>query len=359
MSYEYAGNLHIHTPYSDGTDYHEVITQAARQAGLDFIVVTDHNILIKGVEGYYGSEEENDVLLLTGEEIHDRSRLPQVNHLLVYGVDEELCPLADDPQYLIDTVNTKKGLTFIAHPYDKEVVWMSDDFTIAIPWVEWQVKNFTGLEIWNYMSSFKEVMSSVRQGMQALFRPDEFVIGPPPESLARWDELLKAGQKIIGIGNSDAHGTYFHLGPVSHRVFGYDFLFNCVNTHILPKVPFSGNLELDRQLIFATLKAGRAFIGYEIPGDTRGFRFLAQGNYGTVEMGDTLRIGTGVTMQIRTPARARIKIIHEGNVVREDVNTDALTYTATERGAYRVEAWKEYLGKERCWILSNPIYLIR
>ncbi|MCL4879921.1 MAG: CehA/McbA family metallohydrolase [Anaerolineae bacterium] len=359
MSYEYVGNMHIHTPYSDGTDYHTLIAEAARQAGLDFIVVTDHNVLVKGVEGYYGSEEDRYVLLLTGEEIHDRTRLPQVNHLLVYGVDEELCHLGDDPQVLIDAVNTKKGLTFIAHPYDQDVVWVSDDFTIAIPWADWQVNNFTGLEIWNYMSSFKDAMPNVREGMQALFRPDEFVTGPPTEVLAKWDELLTAGQKVIGIGNSDAHGTYFHVGPFSHRVFAYDFLFNCINTHLLCKVPFSGNLDLDRQLIFATLKAGRAFIGYEIPGDTRGFRFLAQGSYGTAEMGDTLRVGSGVTMQIRTPARAHIKIIHEGKIVREDVNTDALTYTATERGAYRVEAWKEYAGKDRCWILSNPIYLIR
>lgn len=359
MSYEYVGNLHLHTPYSDGTDYYDLIADAARRADVDFLVVTDHNILIKGVEGYYGHDEEKPILILTGEEIHDRTRLPQANHCLVYGVDEELCHLADDPQYLIDTVNHKKGMTFIAHPYDKDVLWMSDEMTIAIPWVDWDIKNFTGLEIWNFMSSFKDAMSSFRQGLEVVFRPEEFISGPPQEALDLWDRLLTSGQKIVGIGNSDAHGTYFHIGPVTHRIFAYDFLFNCVNTHILSKMPLSGNVDLDRQLIYAALKAGRAFIGYDIPGETRGFRFIAHGSYGTAEMGDTLRIGAGVTMQIRTPARAHIKIIHEGQVVREDANTDALTHTATERGAYRVEVWKDYLGQERCWILSNPIYLIR
>lgn len=359
MSYEYVGNLHIHTPYSDGTEFYETIAEAARRAKLDFIVVTDHNVLVKGVEGYYGSEEDGHVLVLTGEEVHDRTRLTQGNHCLVYGVDEEICHAADDPQFLIDTVNQKKGLTFLAHPHDRNVAWLGERHSTPMAWVDWNIQNFTGLEIWNFMSSTKDAMLNFRQGVQALFRPEEFIISPPQATFEVWDRLLSAGQKIVGIGGADAHGTYFGKGLLTHRIFPYDFLFSCVNTHLLPKIPFSGNLALDKQLIYATLKAGRAFIGYDIPGETRGFRFIAHGSYGTAEMGDSLRVGAGVTMQIRTPARARIKIIHEGKVVREDVNTDALTHTATERGAYRVEAWREYLGVERCWIISNPIYLVR
>ncbi|HLA43026.1 MAG TPA: CehA/McbA family metallohydrolase [Aggregatilineales bacterium] len=358
--YEYVGNLHIHTPYSDGTEYHEPIAEAARRAGLDFIVVTDHNIRIGGVEGYYGSQENGYVLVLTGEEIHDRTRLPQVNHCLVYNVQHEMTAYAKDPQQLIDAVEAARGLSFLAHPFDKPVAWLPPDGDgIGIPWVDWHVTHYTGLEVWNYMAVWKDTMPTPRSALRAIFRPEEAVIGPRQATLNKWDELLATGQHVVGIGNSDAHGVWFHVGPFRHRIFPYDFLFSCVNTHILTPTAFSGDLEFDRQMIFDALRLGRAYIGYDLPGDTRGFRFSAQGIENSAEMGDKIRLGSGVTLQILPPHRAHIKIIRHGEVVAEEADTDALVYTASQSGAYRVEVWHLYRGQERCWILSNPIYVVK
>ena len=93
---EVAGNLHIHTPYSDGEKYHYDIAEAAIAAGLDFIVVTDHNVWVDGIERYV-ENEQGRVLLLVGEEIHDARREPQGNHLLVYGAERELAMHAAEP----------------------------------------------------------------------------------------------------------------------------------------------------------------------------------------------------------------------------------------------------------------------
>jgi len=90
-AYEYVGNMHMHTSYSDGAGTHADIAQAAIRAGLDFVIVTDHNVRVTGVEGYYyDTMRDHRVLLITGEEVHDMRRQPQANHLLVYGVDGEL-----------------------------------------------------------------------------------------------------------------------------------------------------------------------------------------------------------------------------------------------------------------------------
>jgi hypothetical protein len=51
--YEYAGNLHMHTPFSDGMGTYDEIASAALRAGLDFVIVTDHNVWVEGPEGYY------------------------------------------------------------------------------------------------------------------------------------------------------------------------------------------------------------------------------------------------------------------------------------------------------------------
>ena len=126
MIYEYAGNLHIHSPYSDGFGSHDQIALAAINAGLDFVVVTDHNIWVDGLDGYRYSGDKR-VLLLTGEEIHDQTRQPQKKHLLTYETHQELAPLAPEPQRLIDAVNKVGGLSFLAHPFDPAALDISSN----------------------------------------------------------------------------------------------------------------------------------------------------------------------------------------------------------------------------------------
>ena len=74
-------NLHMHTRYSDGHGSHKDIAVAALKAGIDAVIVTDHNVWINGPEKIYSNNEDR-VLLLIGEEIHDAARQPQKNHLL-------------------------------------------------------------------------------------------------------------------------------------------------------------------------------------------------------------------------------------------------------------------------------------
>jgi hypothetical protein len=352
--YEYTGNLHIHTLYSDGESWHREIAEAARRAGLDFIVVTDHNILVQGVEGWHGDEGRGYTLLLTGEEVHDQTRLPQVNHALIYNTRREMAQYAAEPQTLIDETVRAGGLAFLAHPTDHAINWVQES---AIPWVDWDITGYHGLEIWNYMSGFKDYLPTPRTGLRNVFNPRHAVVSPHPDALKHWDELLMTGQRVVGIGNADAHGTTFRLGVLKKVVYPYQFLFQCVNTHILTPQPLTGEIEADRAEIFRAVKMGACFIGYEIPGSTRGFRFSAQGQTGNVSMGGTLKLGNGVTLQILAPARAHIKLIHRGAVIAERSDHEAMTYTASKPGAYRVEVWREYRGKERCWILSNPIYI--
>ena len=70
--YELTINLHMHTRYSDGHGSHKDLARAAIKAGLDAIIVSDHNIWVQGVEDYY-HEDDGQVLMLVGEEVHDLS----------------------------------------------------------------------------------------------------------------------------------------------------------------------------------------------------------------------------------------------------------------------------------------------
>ncbi len=364
--YSYAGNMHMHTPYSDGEKGHTAIAADAIDAGLDFIIVTDHNIWVQGHEGYIVNDRGR-VLLLCGEEVHDVRRDPQCNHLLIYGAERELSPYSADPQTLIDAVAAAGGCCFLAHPHELDLPLFGGKPDLG--WKNWEVTGYAGLEIWNYMSSFaNEIARLVPAGardnlpnkLRALpvaLRPEKYVTAPEQATLDQWDALLAQGRRIVAVGNSDAHGTPMHLGPIQREIFPYEFLFRAVNTHVVTSEPLQGDYAHDKQIILHALSLGRAWVGYDLPHTTRGFRFTLAGARPAV-MGDQRPWEPGLTMQVRTPAMARIRLIRHGEVVAEEACSTLLAYTPPTPGAYRVECSLPYLGRERGWIYSNPIYLV-
>ncbi len=350
--YEIVINIHMHTRYSDGSGSHREIAEAALRCNLDAVIVTDHNVLVNGVETYV-SDGTRRVLVLVGEEIHDQDRQPQKNHLLALGAQQELATLADDPQMLIQAVRAAGGLSFLAHPYDPAAPAFHES---DLSWVEWSVQNFTGLELWNGLSEFKSLLRTKLHGLFYACFPAWIARGPLTATLRRWDELL-ARRRVVAIGGSDAHAARYRLGWLRRIVFPYDFHFRAVNTHVLIPTPLSGEVQHDRNQIYQALAAGHCFVGYDLPAPTRGFRFSAQGRQGEAIMGDEIAARGGVTLQARLPGAADIRLIRDGHVVQRANNRSSLTHITTEAGVYRIEAYRRYLGFKRGWIFSNPIYV--
>jgi hypothetical protein len=348
--YEYVGNPHVHTPYSDGTALHAAVAEAASQAGLDFVIVTDHNIWVDGVEGYY-----DDVLLLVGEELHDVRCRPQANHLLAFNAEAELAPLTSDAQDLIDGVREEGGFCYMAHPFERSSSIKTE--LNAIPWTAWEVEGYTGIELWNYMSEFKGLLRNSLWAIFYAFFPGIGIRGPYRATLEKWDELLADGNRVAAIGGADAHGKTYSIGPLSRVVFPYDFLFQCVNTHVLTDVPFSGELAHDKALIYAALRAGRTWVGYDLPASTSGFRFQARSVANEALMGEEL-VRTGATVfEIETPEPADIRLIRNGEPIARS-RRRTLRHTTACPGTYRVEVYRRYRLERRGWIFSSPIYVV-
>ena len=345
-------NTHMHTRYSDGNGSHAEIAQAALRAGIDAVIVTDHNVWVSGPEDYF-QENGRRVLLLVGEELHDRTRDPQKNHLLVFGAEKELAPLAHSPQALIDAANKAGGLAFLAHPYDPASPAIHET---DISWVDWNVQGYTGLELWNHLSEFKRDLKTKLHAIYYAFNPQRYPLGPFPQVLQIWDDLLRQGKKVVAIGGSDAHNIPARLGPLRRRIFPYEWHFRCINNHVLLPQPLSGDLAADKRLIFDALRQGHSYIGYDMPAPTRGFRFTAQGVDGTALMGDGIRAQNGITLQIRLPRRAECILLKDGAPLKTWTNRDLCTHITTEPGIYRVEVFTQFHGR-RGWIYSNPIYV--
>ena len=351
--HEVVVNLHMHTRYSDGSGVHKDIAAAALKTGVDVVIVTDHNVLVHGFEGYY-KDKSRRVLMLVGEEIHDQARDPQKNHLLAFGAGRELATFAAEPQRLIDAVREAGGLAFLAHPHDPEAPAFRE---IDISWVDWSVQNYTGIELWNALSELKTVVPTRLHGAFYAFFPALVAYQPNPSTLAKWDELLSAGGRVVAIGGSDAHALHMNMGPIHRVIFPYEFHFRAVNTHVLVSEPLSGELNTDKKLVYEALAHGHCFVGYDLPASTKGFRFSAQGREASALMGDEIPAKGGVTLQAKLPAQAEIRLVKDGNVIQTWKNQIACTHITTEPGVYRVEVHRRYLGRRRGWIYSNPIYL--
>jgi hypothetical protein len=346
-------NLHMHTRYSDGSGLHKEIASAASKTDVDAVIVTDHNILVDGFEGYY-KEKRRKILMLIGEEVHDQARDPQKNHLLVFNANREMATYADDPQNLINQVRESGGLAFLAHPNDPEAKAFNET---DISWEDWSVRNYTGIELWNALSELKTVVPTKLHGAFYAFFPAFVASQPLAETLAKWDELLSRGDKVVAIGGSDAHALHMSMGFLHRVIFPYEFHFRCVNTHALLSEPLSGEAARDKSLIYEALAQGRCFIGYDLPAPTRGFRFTAQGRDGSVSMGAELPAKFGVTLQAKLPSNADVRLLKDGRVIQTWKNKLSCTHITTEPGVYRIEAHRRHLGKRRGWIYSNPIYV--
>jgi len=345
-------NLHMHTTYSDGSGSHKDLGAIALETGVDVLIITDHNVLVEGLDAYYRKKGKN-ALVLVCEEIHDQDRVPQKNHLLVFGADRELSTLADDPQSLIDAVRDAGGICFIAHPGDGALPAFHET---DISWVNWDVTGYTGVELWNGFSELKSVARGKWDALAYAFFPAFIPHGPLPETLHRWDQLTSQGRQVVAIGGSDAHAQHFSMGPLHRVIFPYAYHFSTINTHILVPSTLSGDLAKDRRMVFDALAKGHCYIGNDLPAPTRGFRFSAQGREINGIMGDEIFSSTPVTLQAKLPSPAKMQLLKNGKVIKSTFD-EILTYITDGPGVYRIEAYSHFLGKTRGWIFSNPIYV--
>ena len=380
--FEYFGNIHMHTTHSDGFGSFEDLVDGAVQGGLDFVFVTDHNVLVREEEEGY----RRGVLTLVGQEVHDRQRKPQGNHLLCLGVESDVSSQASDPQQLIEAVSQQNALAFLAHPIEET----TELFSQCYPWHSWEVTNYHGVELWNYLSGFRGYTTSYLRAALVGFFPNLFAEGPLPAMLMKYDELTQE-RPVVALGGTDVHSIKYRLGPISRRFLSYEESARALNTHILTNSSFHGpqsdssydyrdpNTLHDRNVVLDALRKGNCWLGYDLVGSTRGFRFWAEcvsndGRRGDTSlensssggtetfalMGDavSLREGMSLDLYVKCPEVADTRILRNGRVVTQG-HTSALTYQVRDPGVYRVEVWKQRWGKQRGWIFSNPIYVNR
>jgi hypothetical protein len=314
--------IHVHSTWSDGTGTVPQIMRAAARSGVDVVLLTDHDTLAArdhGQEGWHG-----DVLLLVGEEV-----TPPESHYLAFGIERVIRKGGRTPAEVCEAVTAQGGFGFAAHPFSEGSKLFRRR---GIPFGD--LDCVAGIELWSFVNDTGEAIGRVRDVLKFLLAPGRFIDHPPARNLRRWDELLRA-RPVVAIGGLDAHQVGIRVGPwVPLRLMSYKRSFRHLRTHVL----IDG--EPSRASVFAALREGRCYIAMDSLAPARGFRFERDGD----------------ALHVRAPRAARLRLLRDGAEVAT-ANGRELDHPIGDPGPYRAEAYLRAHGRERTWILSNPLYV--
>ncbi|MCX8095514.1 MAG: PHP domain-containing protein [Caldisericia bacterium] len=339
--YHFSGVIHLHTIYSKDSELTPLeLIKYAKKFNIDFLIITDHNTIEgKKFEGYY-----NNKLLIVGEEITPYHG----DHILAIGIENLIEP-SNDSQNNINRIDKEGGLSFIEHPFFNGNRFIKKEANMA--WKNWDIKNFTGLSIFNYTCDGGERLNLFTYILFYFFPGLDRDI-PNYKTLNKWDELNQT-RKVIGIGTLDAHFLYFKIfKKLKIQTFPFNYYFNSIRTNIITE-----ESNLNKNLVFNSLKNGNIYIIHQYLGDGKGFIF------GLEKGGDFYLIGRKVLFQgkenliIKTPKKCLIRIIKDGKKYFEKYDKE-IYLKNVPFGIYRIETEVFHRFNYKPWIYSNPIYLL-
>lgn len=261
----YRGDLHCHTHHSDARGGPELLHEAARQAGLRFLAVTDHNTTTQ--RRYFAPRSSRDLVFIRGEEITTAE-----GHANVFGAEDWIdfrMTAPADAHRLAETVHRAGGLLSVNH--DKPPIPWRHELPVLDCMEAWQSHWFAG----NWIS------------------------------LARYDERLREGRRISLIGGSDWHQPATLAPPGPPAPPGSLGLGRPATALWLP--------ELSERAVLRALRAGH---GYVTEGPDGPHLAVTTGG---VPMGGTHPGGGdwAVEAEIRGAAGDRLVWIDAGGTVAE------------------------------------------
>ena len=210
----YRGDLHTHTVHSDGVIEAQHLLSIAKENGLDFIALTDHNT-ISGLRDFLRSPVPG-LLAIPGMELTTFR-----GHALAVGIVEWMdwrtgFEGREMAQNVLDTLSAS-GLFIIAHPIHED-----DPVCTGCSWryADTMPGKAHGVEVWNGAWNDRN-----------------------EQSLHLWYEWLNKGHRITGTAGTDCHAPQY--GKTQERNVG----LNVVNSR-----------SLSRSAILEGIRKGRLYL---------------------------------------------------------------------------------------------------
>ncbi len=330
------GVIHAHTNIShDSRGTADEIIRAAQEAGLHFLMTTDHNSKRIFTEGPRGKHD--NLLIIRGAEIIQGGQAILAINIKEYI--EEYDRVAKPIQQLVNEIKAQGGLAFAAHPNTFK---------------EWNVEGIDGTEIYDmadnaYTQAWKLPWIAAEALTSLQDYPDEVYLSlltRPDHALSQWDRLTQK-RMLVGIAGNDAHQRFMLFGK---QLDPYQLVFRFVQTHILATA-------CEEAPLLNALKAGHTYFSFSLLADATGFQFTAGNSKDRVIMGDGIPYSPDLVLTVQTPHLGLIRLYQNGKIVNHATAT-RLDHPVKERGVYRIEVSLSVDGAPYPWIISSPIYIV-
>lgn len=239
------GVMHVHhEPSHDSDASFQEVMAAADQAGLDFVVLTDHAdvdtpVAPPGSEhaGVRVAPSGRRILVLVGAELASDD-----GHLLGLDIQRAVPAIGRRGRDVIRDIHAQGGFAVVAHPYSHG------------GWHDWSA-DFDGMEVQNSASDFLRLYNPLLPYRLVRFAFDRDLAlrtlwRRPDAELAKWDELLASGRHVIGFAGTDAHRNVSLFG---WQLDPYAQMFRGPRM-VCPDAP------LDTETVWRLLKSGACAI---------------------------------------------------------------------------------------------------
>jgi hypothetical protein len=355
---EYKGVMHVHSflgGHSTGT-FEEIIA-AAQSNQLDFVVMTEHpskyfNTAEMTLKGMHGG-----VLFMNGNEVSTVNG----DRLLLIPGDAQT---GSDHQWTTAEVLGRQGgsLAVVAYPQEFK---------------SWETTGYEGIEVYNVFTDARRINPLVMffDGLWSYRSYPDLLFANfyrrPTANLKKWDELTQQGRRLSATAGNDAHANVgISLNDSTGKTLlgvkldPYERSFRLVRLHVLaaglPLYEPHSVRPINDVVLWHAIANGQFFIGFDLFGDTTGFRFTAHDADESRIMGEEIKLVGEVNLNVSIPVPARIVLLRNGVQIQAASGVNRLDFTAKEQGVYRVEVYLPQLpapAGEQPWIISNPIYV--
>jgi hypothetical protein len=357
-----AGIIHVHSIRSDGRGTPDEIAEAAAQAGLKFVVITDHG---DGTRTPEPPAYRHGVLCLDAVEISTSG-----GHYIALDMPASPYPLGGEARDVVDDVKRLGGFGIVAHP---------DSPKDELRWREWTAP-FDAVEIVNLDTAWRQraAGASWRQKLDLAARLISYPIRPV-ESIASlvepstiWEQwtTLARRRHLVMLPGADAHARVGWRttgdpgnGGVSAPLPSYVTSFRTLSVHVRAERALTGNAGGDARMIIRAIRAGHAYSAIEGAASPSSFDFTATNEHGTVHGGDELSAAGPLTLHVRSnaPPGFTTSVWNGATVVSGDHHEQDFSVQVPEStagtGVYRAEIRATGRLQALPWIISNPIYV--
>lgn len=347
------GAFHIHSNRSDGSGTPDAIAAAAAEAGLQFIILTDHG---DGTRAPDPPAYRHGVLVIDGVELNTTG-----GHFATFGMPASPYPIAGTPDDVIEDVHRLGGFGIAAHPGSPR------------PSLSWQVWDapIDGLEWINADSEWRDEprIPMARLLLTYFFRAPESMaalLDRPAAVMARWDRLAQQ-RRIVGLAGTDAHARlgYRQRGDpdtdtLHVRVPSYASAFRVFSNHVMLAAALSGDAAGDAARVLESIRQGRVYSVIDALATPGGLSFTASSGSRSAGIGDVLAIDGDVLLEASavSPPGTTLVLLRNGQRIHEVTDGVLEVNGGKDAAEYRIEAYVRDApgGPAVPWIVSNPIY---